>query len=106
MVNEKKKAMPINCPSCGQILKAARLHCDNCKTIVEGNFEIPMLARLNLDDQQFIVLFLKSSGSLKDLARMYNLSYPTIRNRLDLIIEKIKNVENKMHEEIENGNRE
>ena len=97
------KTMPVHCPSCGQILKVARLNCDDCETIVEGKFDISILAKLNPDDHQFVVMFLKSSGSLKNLAKIYSISYPTIRNRLDSIIEKIKTIESKQNEVVCDG---
>ena len=46
----------------------------------------------NLDDQEitFIKNFILMSGSLKEIAKFYNVSYPTVRLRLDKIIQKIK----------------
>lgn len=48
------------------------------------------LARLEDEDYEFIKRFLLASGSLKDLAQQYEVSYPTIRLRLDRLIERIK----------------
>jgi hypothetical protein len=45
---------------------------------------------LSEEDWQFIKRFLCASGSLKDLAAEYGISYPTVRGRLDRLIEKIK----------------
>jgi hypothetical protein len=45
------------------------------------------------EDQSFILEFIKSSGSLKEMARLLRLSYPTVRNRLDEIIERLKQTE-------------
>jgi hypothetical protein len=42
------------------------------------------------EDIQFVKRFVLSSGSLKDLASQYGVTYPTIRLRLDRIIQKIK----------------
>jgi len=42
------------------------------------------------EDIQFIKRFVLSSGSLKDLAGQYGVTYPTIRLRLDRLIQKIK----------------
>ena len=85
--------MPCICPACQRNLKVVKLTCDNCGTIVEGDFELPVLARLNAEDQTFVLGILKSSGSLKELARLYGISYPTVRNRLDGLIEKVKGLE-------------
>jgi hypothetical protein len=45
---------------------------------------------LNEDDLAFLKRFIVSSGSLKELARIYNISYPTVRLRLDRLIQKVK----------------
>lgn len=46
--------------------------------------------QLEDEDLAFIKRFILFSGSLKDLADAYNVSYPTLRLRLDRLIEKIK----------------
>ncbi|MGH9220033.1 MAG: DUF2089 family protein [Vicinamibacterales bacterium] len=48
------------------------------------------LARLEDEDYQFIKRFLLASGSLKELAESYGVSYPTIRLRLDRMLERVK----------------
>ena len=47
-------------------------------------------AKLSDEDASFIKRFVLASGSLKDLASAYGISYPTVRLRLDRLIEKIK----------------
>ena len=88
-----KKLMPCRCPSCHQALRVIKLACDNCGTAVEGQFELPVLVRLDDEDQAFVLNFLQSSGSLKELARRYGVSYPTVRNRIDALIEKLSRLE-------------
>jgi len=83
--------LPCHCPSCRSQLKVKSLMCENCQTEVSGLYDLPALARLSPDDQQFVLQFVKSSGSLKNMAKYLNLSYPTVRNLLDDIIEKIEN---------------
>jgi hypothetical protein len=51
------------------------------------------LLALSPEDTQFLKRFLLSSGSLKDLAAEYEVSYPTIRSRLDRLIAKVQAVE-------------
>ncbi len=83
------KRLPTSCPSCGNHLAVKRLHCEHCETDVEGLFPLPPLANLSPADQDFILEFIKASGSLKDMAALLGVSYPTIRNRLDGIISQI-----------------
>jgi hypothetical protein len=85
--------LPYLCPGCQSQLKVKSLNCKQCGTEVTGLYNLPALACLPLDDQMFILKFVKSSGSLKDMAKQLGLSYPTVRNLLDEIIEKIKNYE-------------
>ena len=90
------KRMPITCPSCDGKLSVKRLHCETCETEVEGLYPLPALASLEPDEQEFILKFIKASGSLKEMASQLNLSYPTVRNMLDEIIGKLdKYQENK-----------
>jgi hypothetical protein len=53
--------------------------------------ELPAwLSHLEEEDHQFIKRFLLASGSLKELAEAYEVTYPTIRLRLDRLIERIR----------------
>ncbi len=66
-----------------------RLACESCGTEVEGIFPLPELAALSTEDQQFVLAFIKASGSLKEMAAQLKVSYPTVRNRLDDVISKV-----------------
>lgn len=48
------------------------------------------LADLEDEDTAFIKKFVLASGSLKEVAALYGVSYPTVRLRLDRLIQKIK----------------
>lgn len=87
------KQLPLACPSCGGGLAVKRLRCEQCETEVEGLYPMPPLASLSADEQEFIQEFIKVSGSLKDMAAVLGVSYPTVRNRLDEVIEKLKRSE-------------
>lgn len=49
-----------------------------------------MLSGLPAEDQDLIVELVLKSGSIKDLATVYGVSYPTIRTRLDKVIERLR----------------
>jgi len=53
----------------------------------------PWLEALDEQDLQFLRRFVLSSGSLKALCEEYDVSYPTLRARLDRLIAKVKAVE-------------
>ncbi len=48
------------------------------------------MADLEVEDVTFVKKFLLASGSLKEMARQYGVTYPTVRLRLDRLIQKIK----------------
>jgi hypothetical protein len=91
--------LPKKCPSCNSELSVARLNCTNCQTKIEGNYKLPLLARLNDEEQQFVADFVKASGSLKVIAKSLQLSYPSIRNKLDDLITKISELEKDSNDE-------
>lgn len=85
--------LPCKCPGCLKQLKVKSLICESCGTEVYGSYELPVLAKLSAYDQEFILSFVKHSGSIKEMSNQLNLSYPTVRNLLNDIIEKIKTYE-------------
>jgi hypothetical protein len=60
---------------------------------VEGQFALPELARLSLEDQVFVVAFLRSHGSIKDMEQTFGVSYPTIKSRLNRISGQLQFIE-------------
>jgi len=94
------KHLPTVCPCCGEELHVRSMHCTACDTVVSGDYALPPLMRLPVAERQFVLDFVRSSGSLKEMARKMELSYPTVRNKLDDLIARLKTFEN--HEESEN----
>lgn len=63
--------------------------------IKSNQFAFPQwLSELESEDIEFIKQFVLSSGSLKEVAKLYDVSYPTVRLRLDRLINKIKLADN------------
>ena len=60
---------------------------------IQGEFELPPLARLRYEDQVFVSEFVRSHGSIKDMEKAFGVSYPTVKNRLNRIIEQLQLVE-------------
>jgi hypothetical protein len=60
---------------------------------VEGQFTLPELARLSLEDQVFVVAFLRSHGSIKEMEQTFGVSYPTIKGRLNRISGQLRFIE-------------
>lgn len=85
--------LPCYCPSCQAQMKVKSLKCENCQTEVSGSYDLPVLILLSPNEQDFILRFIRYSGSLKEMAKDLSLSYPTVRNLLNEIIEKIESYE-------------
>ncbi len=71
------------CPLCGDALEVVRLECGRCHTAIEGRFSLPRLARLNDEQAQFVEIFLRVRGNIREMERELGISYPTVRSRLD-----------------------
>ena len=54
------------------------------------SFENNWMSELDTEDMNFIKKFILASGSLKEIAKVYDVSYPTVRLRLDRLIQKIE----------------
>ena len=82
------------CPSCeGSRLSVVKIECLDCSTKFEGQFEISALLKLPEEDLQFILEFVRCSGSLKEMAIIQKVSYPTLRNRLNTLINTLENLD-------------
>jgi len=79
---------PTQCPVCGEEMMVTRLHCRNCDTTIEGHFHAPVDHFASLTDEQmsFLLSFVRCEGRFNRLEEELNLSYPTLRNRLNEII--------------------
>jgi len=77
------------CPACDGSLYISELSCRKCEVKIRGEFEVPMFARLTDEEREFLMIFLHSRGSLRDVQRELALSYPTVRNRLDALLAKM-----------------
>lgn len=56
--------------------------------------ELPWAKQLEPEDWSFIKQFILTSGSLKEMAIYYDVTYPTLRLKLDRLIQKIQLTEN------------
>lgn len=77
----------------GAPITIERVKIDDKDIVLEGNFELPPLARLTMEDQIFVTAFLRSHGSIKDMEELFGISYPTVKNRLNRIAKQLEFVE-------------
>jgi hypothetical protein len=68
------------------------MSCPSCEISIDADFPAPRLARLPVEHQRFIEMFVLASGNLKSIAEQAGVSYPTVRSRLDKIIDALRQV--------------
>ena len=69
----------------GRNFVVERVRLTDTQIAVEGEFDLPPLARLTAEDQVFVVAFVRCHGSIKQMEKFFGVSYPTIKNRLNRI---------------------
>ena len=77
----------------GQPIVVERVRLAEKDIVIEGSFELPQLARLNMEDQVFITAFVRCHGSIKEMEQVFGVSYPTIKSRLNRIAQSLEFVE-------------
>jgi hypothetical protein len=74
------------CPVCSGELAVTRLRCGTCGTTIEGEFAVGRFARLTREQTQVLESFLRSRGNLRDMERELQISYPTVRARVESLV--------------------
>ncbi|MCE5223753.1 DUF2089 domain-containing protein [bacterium] len=87
-MNEKKNnlKLPKKCPSCGNQLQIISLQCPTCETEVKGSYPMGLFSGLSEEEENFLLCFLSSRGSLKEVQERLNISYPTARIKLNRLL--------------------
>jgi hypothetical protein len=81
--------IPRSCPACSANLIITQLSCPNCGTQVQGKYQPDLFSRLEPNDFDFVVLFLKTKGNIKEMERELGISYWTIRSKLNEIVAQL-----------------
>jgi len=77
----------------GQEFTISRVSLAGSGISIDGEFDLPPLARLNAEDQVFVAAFVCSHGSIKQMEKQFGVSYPTIKSRLNRISRQLDFVE-------------
>jgi len=78
------------CPVCDNTkLEITRLRCSECGTSIEGRFSTSKLGGLSTEHQEFIEIFIKCRGNIKEVEKELGVSYPTVRGKLDNVIKAL-----------------
>jgi len=77
----------------GASITVERVRLADSGIAIEGQFSLPVLAQLPGEDQVFVMAFVGTHGSIKDMERLFGVSYPTVKARLDRLASVLRMVE-------------
>jgi hypothetical protein len=77
----------------GKPITVERVKLVDSDIAIEGSFSLPPLANLSAEDQVFVMGFVRSDGSIKEMEKMFGISYPTVKNRISKIAKQLEFVQ-------------
>ena len=77
------------CPSCGGQLEIGEVHCTDCETQVHARYRPCDFCALTDEQSTFLRIFVMSRGNLSEVEKRLGVSYPTVRAKLDEVIERL-----------------
>ncbi|WAH38482.1 DUF2089 domain-containing protein [Alicyclobacillus dauci] len=83
------RRMPFRCPACDSAMQVTELSCPSCETKVQGTFAVSPVLQLPPEQLTFVEVFLRCRGNIREVERELGISYPTVRARLDEVIESL-----------------
>ena len=89
MTPQKLHKIPFRDPVTGGELYVSELSCEESGVTIRGKFEIPRYSQLDAEQQRFLETFLRCRGMLNSVERELGMSYPTVRARLDALLDAL-----------------
>ena len=84
-----KKEIIGQCPICQKPVEVTEISCKNCDTTIRGHFKLCKFCRLSTENKEFAEVFIKNRGNIKEIERELGISYPTVKGKLDSLIEAL-----------------
>ena len=81
--------MPTHCPVSGEALEVTRLESQQSGVVIEGRFQPNEFALLENEHLEFMRLYIKVRGNLKDVERILGVSYPTVRVKFENMLKAL-----------------
>ncbi len=78
------------CAHCAQPMTITQVECVSCNITMRGEFEVGPLGQLPPEDQVFVQAFVRQHGSIKKMESLFRISYPTVKNRLNAIADRLE----------------
>ncbi len=91
----------ISCPGCNKKMNIMKLKCPSCDITIEGTFYSHRFGYLDKDTLDFMETFVLSKGNIKEVEKMLGISYPTVRAKIDKMVDevqRIKKIDNSIEE--------
>jgi hypothetical protein len=85
-MSDPKYQVSGRCPVCDDQMFVARLECDRCHSILQGQFQLGPFQNLTADQLQFLEVFIRCRGQNKAVQELLDISYPTVIKKLDELI--------------------
>ena len=81
--------MPTHCPVSGEPLEVTKLECPGSGVSIEGRFQPNEFALLKGEHLEFMRLYIKTRGNLKEVERILGVSYPTVRLKFENLLKSL-----------------
>jgi len=78
--------LPNKCPLCSGSLEVTEASCLDCGVQLRGHFELAPYRNLDAEQLRFLETFLRCRGVIRDVEAALGISYPTVRGRLDALL--------------------
>lgn len=84
-----KKDILGQCPICGGAIEVTEFKCGCCESTIRGSFKLCKFCQLPKEQLEFAEIFIKNRGNIKEIERELGISYPTVKGKLDVLIEAL-----------------
>jgi len=91
----------ISCPGCSRKMNIVKLKCPTCDITIKGTFYSHRFGYLDKETLDFMETFVLSKGNIKEIEKMLGISYPTVRSKIDKMVDEVQRIK-----EIDNSNEE
>ncbi len=80
------QTLPNKCPLCSGALEVTEASCLGCGVQMRGHFALTPYRNLDTEQLRFLETFLRCRGVIRDVEAALGISYPTVRGRLDALL--------------------
>ena len=89
MTKEPLHDLPGKCPITGEPLYISEVTSEGTGVTIRGKFKLPRYAQLDADNARILEVFIRSRGVISTMEKELGLSYPTVRARVDGLLQAL-----------------